>query len=155
MPPNWLNVKYQMSNAISQMSNVISLMSNVNKVKHLSERTSGVPPVIFIAHICVKSRKYCGKEKFDWCELKASTLSFVSHQASVSRGPAVGLGCINIWCRQLWDLAKTDPSCCNCTEHSSRKKLTKKVLADDLSAQDSLEIFLSSFHGEDEVVKMH
>ena len=31
------------------MSNVKNEMSNVNKVKLLSERTSGVPPVIFNA----------------------------------------------------------------------------------------------------------
>ena len=31
-----------------QMSNIKYQMSNVNKVKLLSERTSGVPPVIFI-----------------------------------------------------------------------------------------------------------
>ena len=34
------------------MSNVKNKMSNVNKVKLLSERTSGVPPVIFFLGKC-------------------------------------------------------------------------------------------------------
>ena len=42
-----LNVKCQLSNVICQISNVKNQMCNVNKVKLLSERTSGVPPVIF------------------------------------------------------------------------------------------------------------
>ena len=40
------NFKCQMSNIICHMSNVKNQMSDVNKVKLLSERTSGVPPVI-------------------------------------------------------------------------------------------------------------
>ena len=35
------------------MSNVKNEISNVNKVKLLSERTSGVPPVIFIIIIAI------------------------------------------------------------------------------------------------------
>ena len=34
------------------MSNVNNQMSNVNEVKLLSERTSGVPPVIFVRVAC-------------------------------------------------------------------------------------------------------
>ena len=41
-------IKCQKSNVKNQMSNVICQMPNVNKVKLLSERTSGVPPVIFV-----------------------------------------------------------------------------------------------------------
>ena len=47
----WLNVKCKISNVICQMSNVKNEMSNVNKVKLLSKRTSGVPPVIFKLHV--------------------------------------------------------------------------------------------------------
>ena len=39
--------KFQMSNVKYQMSNFKYQMSNANKVELLSERTSGVPPVIF------------------------------------------------------------------------------------------------------------
>ena len=41
-------VECKILNVKCQMSSVINEMSNVNKVKLLSERTSGVPPVIFI-----------------------------------------------------------------------------------------------------------
>ena len=44
-----------------QMSDVKCQMSNVNKVKLLSERTSGVPPVIFIFKAC----KIHNKQKLD------------------------------------------------------------------------------------------
>ena len=43
------------------MSNVKNQMSNVNKVKLLSERTSGVPPVIFWHGNVENRRKKYGK----------------------------------------------------------------------------------------------
>ena len=44
-------VECQMSNVICQMTNVKNQMSNVNKVNFLSERISGVPPVIFLLQL--------------------------------------------------------------------------------------------------------
>ena len=42
------NVKPQMSNVKRQMSNVKRQMSNINRINLLSERTSGVSPVILL-----------------------------------------------------------------------------------------------------------
>ena len=40
-------IKCQKSNVKNQMSKIKCQMTNVNKIKLLSERTSGAPPVIF------------------------------------------------------------------------------------------------------------
>ena len=53
-----IKFQYQISNVKYQMSNIKCQISNVNQVKLLSERTSGVPPVIFyLLKICVVSNK--------------------------------------------------------------------------------------------------
>ena len=45
------------------MSNVICQMSNVNKVNILSERTSGVPPVIFVKELLVETGRHIGEKQ--------------------------------------------------------------------------------------------
>ena len=63
---HWFNVKCQTWNIICQMSNIKNQMSNVDKVILLSERTAGVPPVIFM--LC---RHRCNNRRHKWLSAKS------------------------------------------------------------------------------------
>ena len=53
------NVICHKSNVQNQMSDVKYQMPNVNKVKLLSERTFGAPPVIFIVFVVSEEKPRC------------------------------------------------------------------------------------------------
>ena len=52
---------------------------------------------------------------------------------SVKKGSAIGSGCRILYCRHLQEVAKTDPSCCNCFNalaiKSSQKRSSPGILA--------------------------